>query len=114
MSFCWAFAVLAPVDRDLEFSSSISGFEDVQLALNSEGQRLLDAIGPFRVARVANLLVVTNPRCLWCLSTGSNAGNSEMVHCERCHVATYCSEEHRRKAIVSHIEVQTTMGNAEV
>ena len=105
----WGFAAL-----DLEVSSSISGFEDVQLALRSERQRLLNAIGPFRAARVANHLVFTGLRCLWCLFTSSNANSSEMVHCKYCHVATYCSEEHRRKATVSHVEVQTTMGKTEV
>lgn len=114
-SFCWAFAVFTPVDGDLDFSSSIDWCEDVQLALKLEGERLLKTLGPLRAARAANLLVFTShPPCFWCLSTKDNTNKSEMIRCECCRIAAYCSEEHRRKAAMSHAEVHTTMGQTEV
>ena len=83
--------------------------------LTIEMDDLIQRIGPYNMGKVANYLLYLEPRCLWCYRTkySLNSGG-QLVTCEDCLCATYCSSEHRERAKATHKEAIGEDGKTQV
>lgn len=111
--YCSAFAVLSTY---LGYNATLAlpngGSAQVAIQLARDLDRMLNNVGPIRIAAIVKNLVFNDNRCFNCHCASCHS-SIFWTRCEVCH-ATYCSISHRVEASAAHNTPDVATGSTEV
>lgn len=95
---------------------SVADRKELITNLFVDTERLIKRIDPIYMSSIAQSILSTGPRCLWCYRTEAHLAlnDPELICCRTCIGATYCSEHHREMAETTHKAASTKDGRTEV
>ena len=91
--------------------------EELFADLSCEMDRLVENIDPISMGNIAKSFLFNEHRCLWCYRTDVHLDLDrdipQLIYCGACK-ATYCSDDHKKKAETAHQAIPVNDGSTEV